>query len=220
MSYFFLNEGLLFRSYLPGQFRKPSTFSDQFVVPTSLRKIVINSCHDLPASGGHLYFIATLDIVRDRFWWPIIPTDVRIEVSLSCQHRKLSHRPPKLPAGHRPVMHVFQCIAVDLVDRTCLSQGNRFNLSVIDHLIRFVILIPLKNIAAFTIVRHLIERVLSMFGPLETLHFDEGKELENELVKELQSVQPLFALRSTLCIRACAQHCPQYVGYVQQLVLQ
>ena len=29
MSYFFLNEGLLFRSYLPGHLRKRSTFRDQ-----------------------------------------------------------------------------------------------------------------------------------------------------------------------------------------------
>ena len=39
----FLNEGLLFPSYLPGHVRKRSTFRDQLVVPTSLRKIVINS---------------------------------------------------------------------------------------------------------------------------------------------------------------------------------
>ena len=46
---FFLNEGFLFRSYPPGHLRKRSTFRDQLVVPTALRKIVINSCHDLPA---------------------------------------------------------------------------------------------------------------------------------------------------------------------------
>ena len=47
---------------------------------------------------------------------------------------------------------------------------------------------PIKDKAARTIVRHLIERVFSVFGPPETLHSDQGKEFENELVKELQSV--------------------------------
>ena len=61
MSYFFLNEGLLLRSYLPGHVRKRSTFRDQLVVPTSLRKNVISSCHDQTASGGHLAFKATFD---------------------------------------------------------------------------------------------------------------------------------------------------------------
>ena len=69
-----------------------------------------------------------------------------------------------------------------------MSQRNRFILSVIDHLSLFVILIPIKDKAARTIVRHVIERVFSVFGPPETLHFDQSKEFENELVKELQSV--------------------------------
>ena len=88
MSYFFLNEGLLFRSYLPGHLRNRSTFRDQLLVPTSLRKNVINSCHDLPASGGHLALKETLDTIRDRIWWPTMSTDVRahIEACLSCQH--------------------------------------------------------------------------------------------------------------------------------------
>ena len=50
-------------------------------------------------------------------------------------------------------------------------------------------MIAIKDKAARTIVRHLIERVFSVLGPLETLHSDQGKEkFENELVKELQSV--------------------------------
>ena len=190
MSYICSSGGLLFRSYLTGYLRKRSTFRDQLVVPTSLRKNVFHSCHDLSASGGHLALKETFDTIRDRFWWPTMSTDVRthIEACLSSQHRKSSHRPPKLPVGHRPVTRAFQCVAVDLVEYKSLSQGNRFILSVIDHFTRFVVLIPIKDKAARTIVRHLIERVFSVFGPPETLHSDQGKEFENELVKELQSV--------------------------------
>ena len=123
-----------------------STFRDQLVVPTSLRRIVINSCHDLPASGGHLAFKETLDTIRDRFWWPTMSTDARthIEACLSCKHRKSSHRPTKTPVGHRPVTRAFQCVAVDLSEYKSLSQGNRFILSVIGHFTRFVVLIPIK----------------------------------------------------------------------------
>ena len=129
-----------------------------------------------------------------------------IEACLSRQHRKSSHRPPKLPVGHRAVTRAFQRVAIDLVECKRLSQGNRFILSVIDHLTRFVILIPIKGKTARTIVRHLIERVFSVFGPPETLHSDQGKESENKLVKGLQSVfgykktrTAASALRATLC---------------------
>ncbi|CAB1098409.1 unnamed protein product [Ectocarpus sp. CCAP 1310/34] len=120
---------------------------DQLVVPDTLRKLVINVCHDLPASGGHLAF-----------------------------------------KGHRPVTNPFQVVAVDLVEYKSQSEGNRFILSVIDHLTRFLILIPIPSKEATVVVRHLIDRVFSVLGPPETLHSDQGREFENQLVKELQTV--------------------------------
>ena len=67
--------------------------------------------------------------------------DVRthVEACMSCQHRKSSRRPPKLPAGHRPVTGPFQCVAVDSIEYNTLSQGDRFILSAIDYVTRFVI---------------------------------------------------------------------------------
>ena len=85
-----------------------------------------------------------------------------------------------------------------------MSVGNRFLLSAIDHLTRFAILIAIKDETARTFVRHLIERVFSVFGPPETLHSDQGKEFENESRNYSQfldirkRVQPIFALRATL----------------------
>ena len=52
----------------PGCLRQRSSFRDQLVVPTALRKLIVHSCHDLPASGGHLVFKATFDKIRDRCW--------------------------------------------------------------------------------------------------------------------------------------------------------
>ncbi|CAB1100197.1 unnamed protein product [Ectocarpus sp. CCAP 1310/34] len=78
-------------------------------------------------------------------------------------------------------------LSVDLVEYKSLSEGNRYILSVIDHLTRFVILIPIKSEKAVVVVRNLVDRVFSVFGPPDTLHSDQGKEFENQLVKELQS---------------------------------
>ena len=72
---------------------------------------------------------------------------------------------------------------MDLVEYKSKSEGNRFILSVIDHLTRFLILIPIKSKEAAVVVRHLIDRVFSVFGPPETLHSDQGKEFQHQLVK-------------------------------------
>ena len=76
MSHYFLNQEIIFRSYLPGYLRKRSSFRDQLVVPTALRKLIVHSCHDLPASGGNLVFKATFDKIRDRYWWSSMSIDV------------------------------------------------------------------------------------------------------------------------------------------------
>ena len=95
MSHYFLNGNVSFRSYLPGCLRKRSSFHDQLVVPTASRKLVVHSCHGLPASGGHLAFEATFDKIQDRYWWHTTSKDVakHVECCLSYQHRKTSHRP-------------------------------------------------------------------------------------------------------------------------------
>ena len=69
-----------------------------------------------------------------------------------------------------------------------VSQGRKYAFSVIDHLIRFILLAAISNKEATTIARTLEDRVFSAFGVPEVLHSDQGKEFENQLVKELQIV--------------------------------
>ena len=54
MSYYSENGGLLYRSYLPGNLRKWSTFRDQLVIPSACIPMVLHACHDHAMSGGHL----------------------------------------------------------------------------------------------------------------------------------------------------------------------
>ena len=39
-----------------------------------------------------------------------------------------------------------------------------------------------------TIAKALVERVFGIFGPPETLHFNQGPEFKNKVVKELQDI--------------------------------
>ena len=67
MSYYSENRGLLYRSYLPGHFRKRSPFRDQFVIPSACIPMVLHACHDRTMSGGHFGYKHTFDKVHDRF---------------------------------------------------------------------------------------------------------------------------------------------------------
>ena len=185
-----MNEKLLFRSCLPGYLLERSSFRAQLVIPTDLRNFLVHSCHDLPASGGHLAFKATFEKIRDRGWLPTMSKDVakHIKCCSSCQHRRTTHRPPKLPVGHRPVSRPFQFVAIDLVMYKSSSHNSKYVMSVIDYLTLFLVSVAISDKKSATIARVLVKRVCTVFSAPENFHIDLGCEFENELVKKLQSV--------------------------------
>ena len=189
------------------------------MVPKSSRTLVINACHDLPSSGGHLAFKGTFDKVRDRYWWPTIHSDgaEHVESCLPCLRHKTSHRSPTQPTGQRLATRPFQVVAVDLVEYKSKWEGNRFILSVLDHLTRFLILIPTKSKeAAVLVVRHLIDRVFG-FRPTGNPAFRlrEGISkptreriaaclwIQENPYRRLSSARELLCCRAS---RACSQH--------------
>ena len=76
MSYYSVQDGLLYKSYLPGHLRKISTFRDQMVVPKALVGLILHAYHDHVLSGGHLAFRPTYDKIRQKCWWPTVSRDV------------------------------------------------------------------------------------------------------------------------------------------------
>ena len=69
--------------------------------------------------------------------------------------------------------------------------------SLTTYLTRFVIIAPIRNKAATTIARILVDRVFSVFGVPEMLCSDQGTEFENQLVRELQTVFGYKKTRTT-----------------------
>ena len=176
MSHYFLNE-----RYYSG--RTCRGLCENALRPTrcatTLRILIVHSCHDLPASGGHLTFKTAFDKIRDRYWWRTISKDVaeHMKGCSSCQHCKTSHSFPKLPVGDRPVSRPFQCMAIDLVENKSSSNHSKYVMSVTDHLPRFLVLVAISDKSAAAIARVLVERVFSVLSAPETPHSDMGAEL-------------------------------------------
>ena len=68
MSYYSVQDGLLFKSYLPGHLSKRSTFRDQLVLPNALVGLVLHAYHDHALSGGQLAFRPMYDKIRPKHW--------------------------------------------------------------------------------------------------------------------------------------------------------
>lgn len=195
MSYYSVQNGLLFKSYLPGHLRKRSTFRDQLVLPQDLTGLVMHAYHDHALSGGHLADRPTYEKIRQKYWWPTMARDIRnwCRECQACQRRKTPHRRPKLPTGHIPVQRPFERISVDLVEYKTISKSAvgapcKYVLSMMDHLTRYAVLTPIPNKSAETVAKVIIDRIISTFGPPEMLHSDQGTEFENKVIHQLQTI--------------------------------
>ena len=85
------------------------------------------------------------------------------------------------------------------------------------HLTRFAVLLPVRNKTAETVANAIIERIISIFCPPETLHSDQGPELENKVIYQLQQMlgykrpaQRRTGRRVIQCPNGCTQRCTAY----------
>ena len=86
MSYYSVHDGLLFKSYLPGLFRK-ITFRDQLVVPETLAGFILHAYQGTVLCRGHLATHSDRPPTKTsrKYWWLTVSRDVRnwCEQSLS-----------------------------------------------------------------------------------------------------------------------------------------
>ena len=63
------------------------------VVPARRRDAVLISCHDVPLAG-HLGFSRTLDLARNRFFWPKMRRDIKRHVASCSACQKAEQEAP------------------------------------------------------------------------------------------------------------------------------
>ena len=80
----------------------------------------------------------------------------------------------------------WQVVAVDLVGPTPkTSQGDSWILILTDHFTQWQDAIAIRDATAPTVACTLDERVFSYFGLPETIHTDQGAQLESDLLANL-----------------------------------
>ncbi|KAL7846839.1 hypothetical protein SRHO_G00218190 [Serrasalmus rhombeus] len=98
-----LRDGVLYRRR-----QGENQTSYQLVLPSEFRPIVLQSLHD---KMGHMGVERTLDLVRSRFYWPKMPTDVekKIQTCGRCVRRKA------LPDKAAPLVNIPTTRPLELV---------------------------------------------------------------------------------------------------------
>lgn len=155
----------------------------QLVLPQKFREMALRSLHD---DIGHLGRDKTLDLVRDRFYWPRMTTYVEewIQKCDRCIRRKT-------PANIRaPLINIKTTQPLELVCIDYLSleksKGGFENILVItDHFTRYAQAIPTRNQTAQTTAQALINHFIVHYGLPQRIHSDQGANFMSKLMTEL-----------------------------------
>ena len=191
----FIRNGLLYRS-----FKAKNPHPDPVVVvPKILEAEILKGTHDSPFSG-HLGVSRTLERIRRRFFWPRMRESVEeyIRQCDTCMQRKLPANKNKAPLKNIEVSEPFTFWAIDYMGPLPeTAWGNWHILVAMDHFTKWCEAFPTKDQKATTVVKILVEKVFSRFGPPVVLHSDQGANFESNLMHELCDVMGITKTRTT-----------------------
>jgi transposase InsO family protein len=155
------------------------------------RKSIISQYH---ITLGHLAAKATLDIIRERYWWPDLKTDVYAYVA-QCQECDLIRRDyssVKAPLhAISPSALPFQRWGIDFIEKLPKSQkGNVHIVTAIDYFSRYVVAKAVKVKSGKAALNFLYEEIITKFGVPEVIITDRAKAfMEGEFQEYLKKMK-------------------------------
>ena len=174
---FSIKRGILFRNL-----REDDRVIEQLVVPKSYRKDILKSIHN---DIGHPGQDRTLRLIRERFYWPGVSSDVNqwIETCDRCIRRKKTIQ--KEPLVNVQSSYPLELVCIDFPTLEP-SKGNVGNILVItDHYTKFAKAVPTRNQTAHTTAEALFNEFFIHFGIPTRIHSDQGANFESSLIHEL-----------------------------------
>ncbi len=162
----------------------PECPADLVFVPESFRQPLLNQVHTSPSSG-HPGITATEHLLRNRFWWPTLLTDVAkfIHDCTICSTTKSLRQLPAgllqpLPTPHRPWSH----IAIDFITDLPNSQGNTTILTIVDRFSKACRLIPLPKLpTSLETAELLCNQVFRYYGLPDDIVSDRGPQFTSRV---------------------------------------
>ena len=177
--------GILCRKVKPGPQTSPSF---QVVLPEVFIPIALKGMHGNQFSG-HLSAERTLQRVRRTCYWPYMSRDIHkfCAECLPCQSQGSPTPHERAPLQAIQADRLFQKIAADLTELPITAQGNRYVLVIMDYFTRYVNLFPQKDQRATTVAKCIFEDYIRQHGIPESIHTDQGRQFESDLIKHLCS---------------------------------
>jgi transposase InsO family protein len=167
----------------------------QLVLPEVCRKQALQSLHD---QMGHLGRDKTLDLVRDRFYWPKMAQDVDQYIK-SCERcvKRKSPTNVKPPLISIESSQPLELVCMDYLTLEMSKGGFQHILVITDHFTKYAVAIPTRNQTAKTTAEALWNGFIVHYGFPLRIHSDQGANFCSRMIKELCALGGVKKSRTT-----------------------
>lgn len=155
------------------------------------KRQIMEKFHDDPLWGGHSGQKKLLSKIKSQYKWRNIEKDVanyvkNCEKCLTNKVKSSCKAPMMITPTPSKTMEVIIIDTLGPLPET--KNGNKYAITMICDLSKYVILAPAQDKSAKTVARVLFERLIAEFGPIRELRSDRGTEFVNETLKELSKI--------------------------------
>ena len=174
-----LKDGVLHRLYIHNDVEY-----HQLVLPQRYHKKILQSLHN---DLGHQGIDRTLDLLRERVYWPTMTQDVSswVEQCRRCQVAKGDYNIPKPKFGHLIAHNSLNLVCLDFT-KVDPSKGGKENVLVMtDAFTKFSVAVTTNNQQALTVAKALVEHWFHVYGIPSGIHSDQGKSFDNKIIDAL-----------------------------------
>ena len=174
-----LKDGVLHRLYIHNDVEY-----HQLVLPQRYHKKILQSLHN---DLGHQGINRTLDLLRERVYWPTMTQDASswIEQCRRCQVAKANYNIPKPKFGHLITHNPLDLVCLDFT-KVDPSKGGKENILVMtDAFTKFSVAVTTNNQQALTVAKALVKCWFHVYGIPSCIHSDQGKSFDNKIINAL-----------------------------------
>jgi len=157
---------------------------ERIVVPQKARVELVRVVH---SAAAHLSFRRIYPLMRERFWWRTMGTDLRdwIRCCELCQQLKAGDRRGRYPLAQEGYSFPLDRVGIDISGPwPVTSGGQKYILAITDYFSKWLELDALPDKTAMSVAKSL-HRFVSRYGIMSRLHSDRGKEFTAQVINHL-----------------------------------